>query len=246
MKAGRLLLLPSLLGEDVEAELPPKVVAIARVTKHFLAERAKTTRAFLKIIGHAVPLQDLDIVEIGHAPDAARLDGWLEPLRKGDDVAIVSEAGCPAIADPGATIVARAHELAFEVCPLVGPSSLLLALMASGLDGQRFRFVGYLPREPDRCNAAIEALESASRAGETQLFIETPYRNEKLFDALLRLCSAGTRLTVAAALLSSRQSVNTRAISAWRALPEAKRPQLRNQPAIFALLAPARAPARKR
>lgn len=247
MSSGRLFLLPSLLGESaVDDVLPARVLEAGRTTRHFLAERAKTTRAFLKAIGHPVPLQELDIVEIGHEPAPARIDEWLRPLREGRDIALVSEAGCPAIADPGATIVARAHELGFEVRPLVGPSSILLALMASGLEGQRFRFVGYLPQEPSQCASAIETLEAASRAGETQLFIETPYRNQRVFETLLRHCAADTRLTLAVDLTTTGELVSTRSIGAWRARPDAEQPALRNRPTVFALLATPRTAVRKR
>jgi 16S rRNA (cytidine1402-2'-O)-methyltransferase len=247
MTTGRLLLLPSLLGESaVDAVLPAGVIEIARTTRHFLAENAKSARAFLKAIGHPLAMQEIDIVEIGHVPEAARIEGWLRPLLDGHDVALVSEAGCPAIADPGATLVARAHDLGFEVKPLVGPSSILLALMASGLEGQRFRFVGYLPQDEAGRATAIGQLEAQSRAGETQIFIETPYRNERLFDALLRRCSGDTRLTVAAALTAPDEFVATRAVSAWRELPDTQRPSLVRRPAVFALLAtPGRAVRRR-
>jgi len=247
MNPGRLLLLPSLLGEGAfDQTLPAGVVETARATRHFLAERAKTTRAYLKAIGHPVPMQELDIVEIGHAPDPARIDEWLRPPLQGHDVALVSEAGCPGVADPGATIVARAHDLGLEVQPLVGPSSILLALMASGLDGQRFRFVGYLPHDPEQCASAIAALETASRSGETQLFIETPYRNQRLFEALLRQCSDDTRLALAVELTTSGQFISTRTVGAWRKLDSAQRPPLHNRPAVFLLRAAGRRPVRKR
>jgi 16S rRNA (cytidine1402-2'-O)-methyltransferase len=238
MISGRLLLLPSLLSESAFDEvLPARVVETARATRFFLAEKAKTARAFLKTIGHPIALQELQIVEIGHSPEPALIDEWLSPLRTGHDVALVSEAGCPAVADPGATIVARAHAAGFIVRPLVGPSSVLLALMASGLDGQRFRFVGYLPQDEAQCAAAIARLEAASRAAETQLFIETPYRNERLFATLLKQCAADTQLTVAVGLTGPDEFVVTRTIRSWRKLSEAQRPALRNRPAIFALLA---------
>lgn len=247
MSSGRLLLLPTLLGESpVDEVLPAQVLETARKTRHFLAERAKTTRAFLKAIGHPVPLQELDVVEIGHAPDPGRIDEWLRPPRVGRDVALVSEAGCPAIADPGATIVARAHELGIEVRPLVGPSSILLALMASGLEGQRFRFAGYLPQEPSQCAAAIAALETASRQGETQLFIETPYRNQRVFEILLRQCAVDTRLTLAVDLTTGNETVSTHTIGEWRARPDAEQPALRHRPTVFALLAAGRPAVRKR
>ena len=238
MISGRLLLLPSTLSESTFDEvLPPRVVETARMTRFFLAERAKTARAFLKAIGHPIKLREIQIVEIGHSPDPALVDEWLAPLHAGHDVALVSEAGCPAVADPGATIVARAHEAGFIVRPLVGPSSVLLALMASGLEGQRFRFVGYLPQDPAQCTTAIAELEAASRASETQLFIETPYRNERLFVTLLKQCADDTQLTIAVSLTGPDEFVMTRAIRSWRKLSEAQRPVLRNRPAIFALLA---------
>jgi 16S rRNA (cytidine1402-2'-O)-methyltransferase len=233
---GRLLLLPTPLGPSApDSVLPAEVIATARATRHFLAERAKSARAFLQAVGHPTPLRELHIVEIGHQPDAARLDAWLQPAQQGDDVAIVTEAGCPGVADPGATIVARAHELGIPVRPLVGPSAILLALMASGLNGQRFRFVGYLPQAGDELAAAIAALEKQSRDGETQLLIETPYRNERLFAALLHHCAADTRITVAVELTTPAEYVVTRTAAAWRAL--GSRPALAKRPAVFALLA---------
>jgi 16S rRNA (cytidine1402-2'-O)-methyltransferase len=247
MNTGRLLLLPSTLGEGaVDDVLPAGVVARARATRHFLAERAKTTRAYLKAIGHPIPIQELDIVEIGHAPDPARIDEWLRPLLQGRDVALVAEAGCPGIADPGATIVARAHELGLQVQPLVGPSSILLALMASGLEGQRFRFVGYLPQEQEQCARAIADLETVSRDGETQLFIETPYRNQRLFEILLRQCSEDTLLTLAVELATPGQFICTRTVAAWRKLDGTLRSSLHNRPAVFLLLASARRTVRRR
>jgi 16S rRNA (cytidine1402-2'-O)-methyltransferase len=238
MMPGRLLLLPSLVADSPADEvLPLRVLETARATRHFLAENAKSARAFLKAIEHPVAMQELGIVEIGHAPEAAHIDDWLRPLRDGHDVALVSEAGCPAVADPGASIVARAHDLGFPIHPLVGPSSLLLALMASGLEGQRFRFVGYLPQDASQLASAINALEEVSSAGETQLFIETPYRNERLFSALLKHCSQATRLTVAVGLTGTDESIATRTIETWRKLAGSELPVLRNRPAVFALLA---------
>lgn len=236
---GRLLLLPTPLGESAPSSvLPAEVLATARATRHFLAERAKSARAFLQTIDHPVPLRDLDIVEIGHRPDPSRIDQWLQPASRGHDVAIVAEAGCPAVADPGAVIVARAHELGIPVRPLVGPSAILLALMASGLNGQRFRFVGYLPQDGGDLAAAIVALERQSRGGETQLVIETPYRNEKLLAALLQHCALDTRITVAVGLTTPDEAILTRRVSEWRALRD--RPALAKRPAVFALLAAAR------
>jgi 16S rRNA (cytidine1402-2'-O)-methyltransferase len=237
MTAGSLYLLPTLLGEGSLDELPARTLAVARRVRHFLAENAKSARAFLKAVGHPVPVAQLTIVEIGHEPLTDAFDTWLAPLAEGHDVAIVSEAGCPAVADPGAGLVARAHELGYRVVPLVGPSAVLLALMAAGLNGQSFRFVGYLPRDEHALRAAIQALEQRSAAGETQLFIETPYRNQRLFEALLAHCAPQTRLAVATDLTLADEAIAMRRIAAWRSLPATQRPRLDRRPTVFALLA---------
>lgn len=246
-RRGTLYLLPTLIAEvPAEDVLPAGTLAVARRLDRFIAENAKSARAFLKAIAHPRPLAQLRIVEIGHAPDPARCDEWLGPLLDGIDAAIVSEAGCPGIADPGAQLVARAHALHVPVVPLVGPSALLLALMASGLNGQSFRFVGYLPQDAGVLAARLRELENASRAGETQLFIETPYRNERLFAAALAACAPETRLTLAVDLTAPDARIATRTIAEWRALPDARRPPLHRHPAVFALLAgPRSAPGRR-
>jgi 16S rRNA (cytidine1402-2'-O)-methyltransferase len=233
---GTLYLLPCPIAEGTrDAVLPPEVIAIARGLACFLAENAKTARAFLKEIGHPLPIRDLAIVEIGHAPDERSIKGWLEPLVSGRDAALVSEAGCPAVADPGATIVAAAHRLGLRVRPLVGPSSLLLALMASGLNGQKFRFHGYLPVPAAERTRRLVALERESRSGETQMFIETPYRSQAMFDALVAACAPGTRLSVAADLSGATEFVMTRTIADWRTAQP--RPPIERKPVVFSLLA---------
>lgn len=237
--SGTLFLLPTpIAATEVADVLPAAVVELARRLDYFLVEDAKSARAFLKAAAHPRPLRELEIVEIGHAPAAERIDAWLRPLREaGRDAAILSEAGCPGVADPGATLVARAHELDIAVRPLVGPSSLLLALMASGLEGQRFRFTGYVPQAAAECAQRLRELESASRAGETQLVIETPYRNERLFAAILEHCAPTTRLCVAVDLTGARQSVLTLTVAQWRNVAPADRPVLHHRPAVFLLLA---------
>lgn len=239
---GTLYLLPTLLGESAaEDVLPRHTLEVARGMRYVLAENAKSARAFFKAIGHPGPIADITIVEIGHEPDAARIDGWLAPIqRKRIDAALVSEAGTPAVADPGADIVAHAHALGIPVRPLVGPSAVLLALMASGLGGQNFRFAGYLPRAAPALVAALRELERRSRSGETQLFIETPYRNARLFDVILETCASDTRLALALELTTTQETIATRTISAWRQLPPVRRPRLDRRPAVFALLAAGR------
>ncbi|MCU0765412.1 MAG: SAM-dependent methyltransferase [Burkholderiaceae bacterium] len=236
--AGSLLLLPTLLGGTPPGRaLPEQTLAAARQTTIFLAENAKSARAFLKRIGHPQPIDRLAVTEIGHDPDPRLFDGWLQPALAGRDVALLAEAGCPAIADPGAGLVARAHRLGLRVRPLVGPSSLLLALMAAGMNGQRFRFVGYLPQDRHALPAAIAALERASRGDETQLFIETPYRNERLLQALLDHARGDTQLAVAVDLTTDDERVVSLPVSGWRSLPAAQRPALARRPAVFALMA---------
>lgn len=238
--AGALLLLPTLLGESTpERVLPAGTLGLARATTHFLAENARSARAFLKAIAHPLPMAALDVKEIGHTPDPGRFDEWLAPARAGRDIALLSEAGCPAVADPGAGLVARAHDMGLRVRPLVGPSSLLLAVMASGMNGQRFRFVGYLPQDRHRLAAAIADLERASGGEESQLFIETPYRNERLLQALFDHARPDTRLAVAVDLTTESERILSLPISIWRTLAASVRPPLDRRPAVFALMAAA-------
>lgn len=178
-----------------------------------------------------VALREVRISEIGEKEDTEAL---LRPLREGRPLGLLSEAGCPAIADPGAALVDAAHREGFRVVPLVGPSAIVLALMASGLEGQRFAFCGYLPREPQERSNRIGALETRSRKEkETQIFIETPYRSDVLLAALVESCNPGTRLCVAADLTLPTESVTTRAISGWRKSKAA----IGRRPAVFLLLA---------
>jgi 16S rRNA (cytidine1402-2'-O)-methyltransferase len=237
-RPGDLYLLPTLLGDaPPDAVLPRATLEQARRIDYLLAEDARSARAFLKGIGHPRPIAQIRIVEIGHAPRANQLDEWLAPIRAGLDAAIVSEAGCPGVADPGASLVARAHVLGIAVKPLVGPSALLLALMAAGLNGQQFRFVGYLPRDSVELAHRLRELERASRQGETQIFIETPYRNDKLLAAILAACGDDTKLSIAVDLTTAAERIVTLAIQDWRQSTPPRRPDLDRRPAVFSLLA---------
>jgi 16S rRNA (cytidine1402-2'-O)-methyltransferase len=235
MATGTMYLVPCPIAEgDVADMLPAGVLATTRQLDCFLAEDAKSARAFLKRIGHPLPLRDIEIVEIGHAPAADGVDRWLAPLLAGRDIGVLSEAGCPAVADPGAVLVAAAHERGLRVQPLVGPSSLLLALMASGLNGQRFRFHGYLPVAAAERAQRLQALERDARGGETQLFIETPYRSRALFDAIVQHCAPATRLALAVDVTGGSEYLRTRTVGQWRA---GTPPPLERRPAVFSLLA---------
>lgn len=234
---GTLYLLPNRIAEtEISVVLPEKTVRIARQTDYFLAENAKSARAFLKALGHPKPIADLTICEIGHKPDSACFHEWLEPVQQGKDACIVSESGCPGVADPGAALVSLAHTLKIPVVPLVGPCSILLTLMGSGLTGQRFRFWGYLPIESDFRDKAIRHLENESRAGETELFIETPYRNNTMLEALVRTLNPGTLLTVGTDITGQTESLRTMKAARWKD----HLGTLAKVPTVFALMAPSR------
>lgn len=233
---GTLFLIPVPLGPVAPQDcLTPAVMNIVRPLTHFVVEQAKTARSFLKAVGMDSPLQALMIEELNEhtRPDAlARL---LEPLRAGHDVGLLSEAGCPAVADPGANLVALAQQEGIRVAPLIGPSSLLLALMASGLNGQRFAFQGYLPAKDAERTKALRDLEGESRKrSQTQLFIETPYRNRAMFESILQACQPNTRLTVATDLSLPGESVLTRSIANWK---KQTPPDIERRPTVFLLLA---------
>ncbi len=234
--AGTLYLIPVPLGANAPAEvLPAPVLERTRSLARFVAEHAKTARAFLKAAGHPLPLQQIAIAELNEHTRDGELAVLLAPLVAGEDVGLVSEAGCPAVADPGAQLVARAQRAGIRVVPLVGPSSLLLALMASGLSGQNFAFHGYLPAKEDERRKRLKELETESRKYErTQLFIETPYRNRQMFDTLLATLAPATRLCVATDLTLPGESVATRNVGDWRRLTP---PEFDRRPTVFLLLA---------
>lgn len=235
--SGTLYLLPTVISEEtLTSVIPLDVREKARQIDHFLVEAAKTARHYLKDLGHPKPIASLSIVEIGHEPDPAKIDAWLKPLREGHDMAIVSESGCPGVADPGAQIVARVQAEGGRVVPLVGPSSLLLTLMASGLDGQHFRFTGYLPIADAERREALLTLERESARGETILFIETPYRNRTMLESLLEVLRPDTRLCVAQDVTGKNESIRTKTIEAWRRASEEER-ELLKVPTVFAFLA---------
>ena len=218
--------IPTPLGGEPQHALPAPALATIRNIRDFAVENAKSARAFLGALD--MPVHELSIVTIEDKADL------LAPLRAGRPLGLLSEAGCPAIADPGAQLVEAAHREGFRVVPLIGPSSITLALMASGLEGQRFAFCGYLPREGAPRAKRIRELETRSRRErETEIFIETPYRNEQLFTALLESCAPGTRLCVAADLTLPTESVKTRSIAEWRRSKGA----IGKRPAVFLLLA---------
>ncbi|MEI7291326.1 SAM-dependent methyltransferase [Paraburkholderia tropica] len=236
---GTLYLIPNTLGDGDEAALayvlPAPVRERAGTLASYIGENAKSTRAFLKRVGTTRPIQEIEIRELNVNTPAGEVDKLLAPLLKGIDTGLVSEAGVPAVADPGALLVRRAHERGIKVVPLVGPSSILLALMASGLNGQSFAFHGYLPVDANERIKKLRELEQTSRkAKQTQIFIETPYRNKTLLDALVATCAPSTLVCVAADLTLPTETILSRAISEWKKPPT---PDLHKRPAIFLMLA---------
>jgi 16S rRNA (cytidine1402-2'-O)-methyltransferase len=236
MASGRLFLLPAWLSEDTppEAVVPAAVLERIRALESFVVEDAKSARAWLAACKHPRQLRELSLAELNEHTPLERVPALLAPALAGTDLGLLSEAGLPAIADPGALLVAAAHAQGVVVVPLVGPSSVLLALMASGLEGQRFRFLGYLPADAAERRKRIAEIErdSAERV-ETQVFIETPYRNDALLADLLGTCRGATRLAVAADLTSAQEWIRTQSVEAWRGKPVT----LGKRPAIFLLLA---------
>lgn len=251
---GTLFLVPNTLDFGIAANTPPPlsdtlplgVIRTAARLTHWVAENAKTTRAFLKRVDAVAPLtqplQSVQIVELPrpqkgakHATPVQNLNALLAPALQGADMGLISEAGLPAVADPGAALVEAAHRLHVKVVPLSGPSSLMLALSASGLNGQSFAFVGYLPVEATERASRIRELEALSRRhGQTQLVIETPYRNEALLEALLGVLTPTTRLSISCGLTLPSGWTRTDSVSRWRsgatAIPK-------DVPAVFGLLA---------
>ena len=232
--AGSLYLLPNTLGDTpADAVIPAAALHRARSLEYFIAEDPKSARAFLKRIGYPRPLQQAPIERLDHNTPAADVASLLAPVLAGRDAGLLSEAGLPAVADPGAELVRHAHEKGVHVIPLSGPSSLFLALAASGLEGQRFAFHGYLPVAKTELVTALKELERQSRRmDQTQIFIETPYRNESTLATMLQTLSNKTLVCIAADLTLDSEMVKTQSAAAWRKAV----PQLKGRPTVFLLL----------
>ncbi|HLU77852.1 MAG TPA: SAM-dependent methyltransferase [Burkholderiales bacterium] len=232
--SGTLYLIPGPMGGDSLTDiLPAGVIERLRQLDYFIAEHPKSARAFIKLSNPPRAIALLQIESIAADTPAAELDRLLDPVRDGKDAGLVSDAGAPAVADPGARLVARAHARGIRVAPLVGPSSILLALMASGLEGQRFAFHGYLPVDGAELATRVRELERRAKAErQTQIFIETPYRNDRLLRVLLDACAPHTMLCLATHLTLPDESVRTATIAEWRKAP----PQIGKRPTVFLLL----------
>ena len=233
MPYGTLYLIPVPLAENAAAKsFTPYLVDTINSIKEYIVENEKTARRFLKEAGLTTPQSELTIHDYGKHNREAAGGEFFKGLQAGNDVGLMSEAGCPGIADPGAEIVEKAHRMGIKVVPLVGPSSILLALMASGFNGQSFTFHGYLPIDKVERARSIKELEAASiKNNQTQLFIETPFRNNPMLEEILRSCNPKTRLCIACDLTSETELVQTKTIAEW----QKKVPELHKRPTIFLL-----------
>jgi 16S rRNA (cytidine1402-2'-O)-methyltransferase len=218
MKNGTIYLIPSAIAQGVSHEsLTPQVKEVLLNTRYYVAEHVREARRFISSLSLGITIEDLIFSELNKRTSEDQIDELLQPAFDGNNLGILSDAGCPGIADPGADIVRKAHNNGLKVVPLVGPSSIVLALMASGLSGQNFRFTGYLPIDKKDLKNKINVLESQSRREkETQIFIETPYRSDKLLQQLVATLSPPTLLTVAKDLTGANEHILTMPVSDWR------------------------------
>lgn len=229
---GKVYLIPNFLGESAsDYNFPRENLLIIKSIKHFIVEDVRTVRRFLKRVDKSINIDELTFYELNKHTLAESVPTYLVPADGGNDIGVVSEAGCPGVADPGADVVAIAHQRGLQVVPLVGPSSILLSMMASGMNGQNFAFVGYLPVEKSGNIKAIRQLEDrALRENQTQIFIETPFRNAKMLDDLLFALRPSTRLCVACNVTCADEYIVTKSVAQWRT---AKLPDLTKKPTIF-------------
>jgi 16S rRNA (cytidine1402-2'-O)-methyltransferase len=231
LKPGILYLIPTVLADDTAAQVLPAQIAVrVAALSYFLVENARTARRFIKSVAPTQVIEELRIAVIDKDSTSADISAALKQVQAGLDAGVLSEAGCPGIADPGAELARAAHQLGIRVVPLVGPSSLLLALMASGMNGQSFAFHGYLPIEKPKRIAALKNLERlALTQNQTQLFIETPYRNMQMLEDLVAQLQPSTRLCIAANLTAENELVRTNTLAGWKG----KLPDIHKQPAVF-------------
>lgn len=236
IKKGVLYLIPVTLGDDnVTQVLPLPVIELAKQLDTFVVETEKVARHFLSTIKTIKPVRELTLLSLNEHTDDKALKALLGSLLAGNDVGLMSDAGCPGVADPGAKLVALAHQHGIQVVPLVGPSSILLSLMASGFNGQRFTFLGYIPADKAARVARLKEIEKHSiQFQETQILIETPYRNLHVFDDILATCSPTTKLCVACNVSLSNAFILSQTIAQWKNTPI---PDIHKNPTIFLLFA---------
>jgi 16S rRNA (cytidine1402-2'-O)-methyltransferase len=214
---GRVYLVPVTLGgDDFLRVIPEKVLSIVKELRYFIAEDIRSARRYLRLIDKTFPIDETIFFELNEHTGEIDITHYLEPVMKGFNIGLLSEAGLPCIADPGSRIVAIAHEKNIIVTPLTGPSSIILALISSGMNGQNFSFNGYLPVKPDERSARLKELEKKAMKGYAQIFMETPYRNQKMLDTILSACNGETRLCIAENLTLPSEHIKTKKIREWK------------------------------
>ena len=231
---GKLYLIPSPLGDNQPSEVLPEMVfeTIGRI-RTYVVEEVRTARRFLSRAGLKGKIDTLEFHELNEHTSSEQIEGYLGLFERGEDIGLISEAGLPAVADPGAQLVALCHKRGIEVVPLVGPSSLMLALMASGLNGQSFAFCGYIPAKSDERKSRLKVLEKvSSQLNQTQIIIETPYRNDSLLSDILSVCNPSTRLCIAADITLPTAYIRTASIGDWKK----NVPAIGKRPCVFLLL----------
>lgn len=229
--SGKLYLIPTTLGDENPYNvLPSDIKPLAQSIKFFFVENERTARRFLKKIDQAINIDELTFLEINKRTRHDEMVEFLEHAIAGNDIGVISEAGCPGVADPGSDAVRAAHHKGIDVKPLVGPSSILLSLMASGFNGQSFTFVGYIPiKHPSRGKSIFYMEQQAMKQEQTQIFIETPYRNNQLLEELCKTLNSNTRLCVACDLTLETEFIKTKTIGEWKK----QLPDIHKRPAIF-------------
>jgi len=232
---GKLILIPTTLGDNAPLEVLP--ISIKRAIEnidHYIVENEKTARRFIKKVSANKPQSDLDIKLLNKFTELSELPNYLDPCIHGSDIGVLSEAGCPGIADPGAEVIRIAHEKRIRVVPLVGPSAILMAMMSSGMNGQNFAFNGYLPIDSVERKKTIKRLERLSKdTGQSQIFMETPYRNDKLYDELKRNLQPYTRLCIATDITQLTEAIASKPIVEWKTIEL----DLHKRPTVFVIQA---------
>lgn len=233
--AGTLYLIPTTIGSDSwESVIPPLVIAQTRNLRNFIVEDIRTTRRYLSRIGVNTPIDQINFQVLNEHTKQVEIEELIKPLLCGNDVGLLSEAGLPAIADPGSQLVALANRKGIKVVPLTGPNSILLTLMASGLNGQNFAFVGYLPIKPDERRNRLKQLEARSRQeNQTQIFIEAPYRNVQLFQDILKACGSETKLSIGLELTTASELIATKKIWEWNSTTP---PDINKKNCVFCIM----------
>jgi 16S rRNA (cytidine1402-2'-O)-methyltransferase len=230
--SGRIYLVPVTLGgDDFLKVIPQRVISLTRELRYFIVEDIRSARRFLRMIDKEFPIDESQFFELNEHSSESDAVNYLDPAIKGLDMGIMSEAGLPGIADPGAIVIAMAHRKGLTVTPLSGPSSIIMALISSGLNGQNFTFNGYLPVKPAERAAKLRELEKAAGTGFAQIFMETPYRNHKMLDSILSTCRNDTMLCIAADISLPTESIKTKRIADWKSDP----PGLKDKLVVFVM-----------